>query len=62
MYSSVPNNEGGGGGPTDNLNIKKREIQIKKGGGGSEKCQKWQPIITNYGCPKQNFFPPSRYS
>ena len=51
-------------GPTDNLNINKR------GGGGGEDPnkrrgdlknvigQKWQPVITNYGCPKQNFLAP----
>ena len=39
-------------------------FQIKKGGGGLKNVvgQKWQPVITNYGCPKQNFFAPSRYS
>ena len=34
-------NKTGGGGPTDNLNINKRGgIQIKKGGGGSEKLSR----------------------
>ena len=36
IYSPVPNN---GGGPTDNLNINKRGVQIKRGG----------PVTTNYG-------------
>ena len=36
-------------GPTDNLNINKRGVQIKRGGGS---------LITNYGCPKPNFFAP----
>ena len=40
--------EGGEGGPTDNLNINKRG-GIK----GGICCQKWQPVITKYGCPKQ---------
>ena len=46
--------------PTDNLNINKRGVQIKVcvGGGGGEGLknvlgQKWQPCITNEGCPKQ---------
>ena len=43
MYSPVPNNRGvlikggggtGGEGPTDNLNINKRGVQIKGEGGG----------------------------
>ena len=46
---------GGGGWVTDKLNI--------KNGGGARWFenvigQKWQLIITNYGCPKQNFFAP----
>ena len=42
---------GGGGGPTDNLNINKREGAIKRGGGLKNVLgQKWQPVITNYGC------------
>ena len=29
------------------------------GGGGLKNVlgQKWQPVIANYGCPKQNFVP-----
>ena len=54
IYSPVPNNRGG---PTDNLNINKRGVQIKRvgGGGGGGGClkivlgQKWQPVTTNYG-------------
>ena len=44
--------KGGGGGPTDNLNINKREGAIKRGGGVLKNVlgQKWQPVITNYGC------------
>ena len=38
---------------TDNLNINKRGFQIKGGGLKNVLSQKWQPIITNYGCPKQ---------
>ena len=42
----------------DNLNINtRREDQIKKKGGGGDLKnvlgQKWQPVITNYECPKQ---------
>ena len=49
--------------PTDNLNINKRRVQIKEGGGLKKVLsKKWQPFITNYGCPKQNFFALSRYS
>ena len=36
MYTPFPNNRGGlneKGGPTDNLNINKRGVQIKGGGG-----------------------------
>ena len=42
-----------GGSPTDNLNINKRGIQIKSGGLKNVIGQKRQPVITNYGCPKQ---------
>ena len=45
-------------GPTDNLNINKRGVQIKGGGLKNVLGQKWQPGITNYGCPKQNFLAP----
>ena len=66
MYSLVPNNRGGlnkRGGPTDNLNINTRGGgQIKGGDLKNVLGQKWQPVITNYGCPKQNFLAPSRYS
>ena len=61
MYSPVPNNSGGGGGlnkrgggPTDDLNINKRGSPNKRGGGLKNALgQKWQPVMTNYGCPKQ---------
>ena len=59
MYSSVPNNRGSlnkRGGPPDNLNINKQGVSNKRRGGGGLKNflgQKWQPVITNYGCPKQ---------
>ena len=55
IYSPVPNNRGG---PTDNLNINKRGVQIKRVGGGQGEVggclkivlgQKWQPVTTNYG-------------
>ena len=42
-----------GGDPTDNLNINKRGVQIKRGGLRIVIRQKWQPVITNYGCPKR---------
>ena len=42
--------------PTDNLNINKWGVQIKKRGLKNVLGQKWQPVITNYGLPKQNFF------
>ena len=44
-----------GGEATDNLNTNKRGVQINGGGGGLKNVigQKWQPVITNYGCPKQ---------
>ena len=45
-------------GSTDNLNINKRGVQIKRGGLKNVLGQKWQPVITNYGCPKQNFLAP----
>ena len=53
-YSPAPNNRGGGG-PTNNLNINIRGVQIKGGGGGGAGLknvldQKGQPVITNYGC------------
>ena len=41
------------------LYVNKRKVQIK--GGIRLKNvlgQKWQPVITNYGCPEQNFFAP----
>ena len=42
------------GGLTDNLNINERRVQIKGGGGLKNVLgEKWQPVITNYGCPKQ---------
>ena len=42
------------GGLNDNLNINERRVQIKGGGGLKNVLgQKWQPVITNYGCPKQ---------
>ena len=45
------------GGPTENLNINKRGGPNKKGGSLKNVLgQKWQPVITNYGCPKQNIF------
>ena len=66
MYSLVPNNREGlnkRGGSTDNLNINTwGGGQIKGGGLKNVLGQKWQPVISNYGCPKQNFFAPSRYS
>ena len=45
-----------------NLNISKWGFQIK-GGEGLKNIlgQTWQPVITNYGCLKQNFFAPSRF-
>ena len=59
MIGGVLIKGGGGGGPTDNLNINKREGAIKRGGGLKNVLgQKWQPVITNYGCPKQNFLAP----
>ena len=36
-------------GPTDNLDMNKRG----EGGLKNVLAQKWQPVITNYGCPKQ---------
>ena len=47
----------GGGGLGD------RQSKYQKTGGGARWFenvigQKWQLIITNYGCPKQNFFAP----
>ena len=58
---------------TDKL-IPTLQFQIIGEGGGSDRQpkyqktgevgpknvlgQKWQPVITNYGCPKQNFFAP----
>ena len=47
IYSSVPSNRGG---PTDNLNINKRGVQIKRGGGGvwklfSVRSGNWLPLI-----------------
>ena len=44
-----------GGGPTDNLNINKRGVQIQGGGG-------LKNVLTNCGGPKQNVFPPSTNS
>ena len=44
--------------PTDNLNINKWGVQIKKRGLKNVLGQKWQPVITNYELPKQNFFAP----
>ena len=44
--------------PTDNLNINKWGVQIKKRGLKNVLGQKWQPVITNYGLPKQNFSAP----
>ena len=60
-YFPVPNNRTGGGGggvrsrsrPTENLNINKQGVQIKGGGLKNALDQNWQPVITNYGCPKQ---------
>ena len=46
------------GGPTDNLNINKRGGPNKRVGLKNVLSQKWQPVITNYGCPKQNFLAP----
>ena len=44
----------GGSEATDNLNINKPGVQIKAGRGCENVVgQKWQPVITNYGCPKQ---------
>ena len=59
-YSAVPNNEGGGD-LTDNQNINEREPGPNKKGWGLKNLlsRKWQPVITNYGCPKQNLFAPS---
>ena len=59
-YSAVPNNEGGGG-LTDNQNINELEPGPNKKGWGLKNLlgRKWQPVITNYGCPKQNLFAPS---
>ena len=51
MYSPVPNNRKnlnrrkGGGGPIDNLNIKKRGVQIKQE--VSEKCSR-SKVATRY--------------
>ena len=62
LYSAVLNNRGFviKGGLTDNLNTNKwGEGGQIKGGGRCLKnvlSQKWQPVITNYGCPK--FFVP----
>ena len=65
QYSPVPNNRGDlnkRGGLTDNLNINKRTGGGGRGGGLKNILgQKWQPVITNYTCPKQNFVS-SRYS
>ena len=44
------------GGPTDNLNINKRGGPNKRGGLKNVLGQKGQHVISNYGCPKQNFF------
>ena len=47
------------GGPTNNLNINKRggggrwAANKMEGGLKSALGQKWQPVITTYGCPKQ---------
>ena len=60
-HSLVPNNTGG---PTNNLNINKRRVQIRLGGGGglwSGKCFRSKVAtcyliispITNYGCPTE---------
>ena len=59
-YSAVPNNEGARG-LTDNQNISEREGGPNKKGWGLKNVlsRKWQPVITNYGCPKQNIFAPS---
>ena len=72
MYSQVPNNKGdlnkmskgvgGSGWATDNLNINKRGGSNKRRDLKNVLGQKWQTVITNYGCPKQNFFALSRYS
>ena len=49
---------GGGGeegvrGPTDNLNINKRDGPNKRGSLKNVFRQKWQHVISNYGCPRQ---------
>ena len=49
----------GEGGPTDNLNIKNGEVQIKAGG-GSEKCSQCLSLIM--GVPNKTSFAISRYS
>ena len=51
LYMLMIGGGGEGGGPTDNQNINKR-------GGGCLKNVlglKWQPVVTNNACPKQNF-------
>ena len=71
-YSPVPNNRWGlnkRGRLSDSLNINKgaggggeaERVQIK-GGLKNALSDKWQPIITNYGCLKENILAPSRYS
>ena len=58
-YSPVPNNRDGwvgggvGWGLTGNLNTNKRGVQIKGQGLKNVLVQNWQPVITNYECPKQ---------
>ena len=55
FYSPVPNNRGGGGCPTDNLNINNLRRGASKGRRGGMKIvlgQKWQLVTintTNYG-------------
>ena len=48
LYSPVPNNREGGGGPRDNLNISKRRGRgANKREDGSEKCS-WSKVAAHY--------------